>query len=158
MFGTLNNEEIDALLHTQIIGRIACHLDDKIYVVPISFVYDGEFVYALTKEGTKINIMRQNPRVCFEVEDIANLGNWKTVLCWGQYEELPNKAERLQALRLLHDRQLPEVTSATTRLSPTWPFRPDNMNAIKGVVFRIRIDKKTGRYEKQEADAIYSWE
>ena len=48
MFGTLDNEEIETLLHTQIIGRIACHLDDKIYVVPISFVYDGEFVYALT--------------------------------------------------------------------------------------------------------------
>src|SRR4029077_17430919 len=98
MFGTLNSEETETLLHSQIIGRIACHIDEKMYIVPISYAYDGEFVYALTKEGMKINIMRQNPSVCLEVEDIPDLGNWKTVLCWGQYEELPNKAERLQAL------------------------------------------------------------
>jgi nitroimidazol reductase NimA-like FMN-containing flavoprotein (pyridoxamine 5'-phosphate oxidase superfamily) len=158
MFGILNNEEIETLLHTQIIGRIGCHIDNTTYIVPISFVYDGEFIYALTHEGLKINIMRQNRQVCFEVEDIPDLGNWKTVICWGEYEELPNKAERHQALVLLHDRQLPNVTSATTKLSPTWPFKPDNIDAIKGIVFRIRIGKKTGKYEKQENAAIYSWE
>jgi nitroimidazol reductase NimA-like FMN-containing flavoprotein (pyridoxamine 5'-phosphate oxidase superfamily) len=158
MFGILNKEEIETLLHKQIIGRIGCHIDNTTYIVPISYVYDGEFVYALTREGLKINMMRQNRQVCFEVEDIPDLGNWKTVICWGEYEELSNKAERHQALLLLHDRQLPHVTSATTKLSPTWPFRPDNIDAIKGIVFRIRIGKKTGKYEKQEGAAIYSWQ
>jgi uncharacterized protein len=158
MFGTLNNEEIETLLHTQIIGRIGCHFDNTTYIVPISYVYDGEFVYALTREGLKINIMRQNRHVCFEVEDIPDLGNWKTVICWGEYEQLPNKAERHEALLLLHDRRLPNVTSATTKLSPTWPFRPNDIDAIKGVVFRIRISKKTGKYEKQQGASIYSWQ
>jgi nitroimidazol reductase NimA-like FMN-containing flavoprotein (pyridoxamine 5'-phosphate oxidase superfamily) len=158
MFGILNPEEIEALLYSQILGRIGCHIDNTPYVVPISYAYDGEFIYAVTREGLKVNIMRQNHHVCFEVEDIPDMGNWKSVICWGEYEELPNRTERHQALLLLHDRQLPLVTSATTRLSPTWPFRPDNIDVIKGVVFRIRLYKKTGRFEKQEEEPIYSWE
>jgi uncharacterized protein len=158
MFGNLNTEEIETILHTQIIGRIGCHYDNTTYIVPISYAYDGEFVYALTREGMKINIMRQNRQVCFEVEDIPDLGNWKSVVCFGEYEELPNKSERHQALMLLHDRRLPHVTSATTKLSATWPFRPDNIDSIKGVVFRIRIHKKTGKFEKQDDQAIYVWQ
>lgn len=77
MFGNLNTEEIETLLHSQIIGRIGCHYDNSTYIVPISYAYDGEFVYALTREGLKINIMRQNRQVCFEVEAIPDLGNWK---------------------------------------------------------------------------------
>jgi nitroimidazol reductase NimA-like FMN-containing flavoprotein (pyridoxamine 5'-phosphate oxidase superfamily) len=158
MFGTLNTEEIETLLHTQLIGRIGCHGDNTTYIVPISYAYDGEFVYALTREGLKINMMRQNRQVCFEVEDIPDLGNWKSVICWGVYEELPNRTERHEALLMLHNRQLPHVTSATTKLSPTWPFPPDDIDKIKGVVFRIRIGKKTGKFEKQEGAAIYSWQ
>ncbi len=126
--------------------------------MPISYAYDGEFIYALTREGLKIQIMRQNRQVCFEVEDIPDLGNWKSVICWGEYEELPNRTERHAALELLHDRHLPHVTSATTKLSPTWPFPPDNIDHVKGVVFRIRIVRKTGKFEKQEGAQIYSWQ
>jgi nitroimidazol reductase NimA-like FMN-containing flavoprotein (pyridoxamine 5'-phosphate oxidase superfamily) len=158
MFGTLNNEEIETILHNQLIGRIGCSANSNIYVVPISYAYDGEFIYSLTREGMKVNYMRHNPHVCFEVEEIPDLGNWKSVICWGEYEELPNRSERHHALLLLHDRQLPAVTSATTKLSSTWPFKPENIDSINGVVFRIRLYKKTGKYEKQEGDAIYSWQ
>jgi len=158
MFGILNTEEIETLLHSQIIGRIGCHIDNTTYIVPISYAYDGDFVYALTKEGLKIQIMRQNRQVCFEVDDIPDLGNWKSVICWGEYEELPNRTERHAALLLLHDRQLPQVTSATARLSPSWPFPPSDIDSIKGVVFRIRIGKKTGKFEKQESASISSWQ
>jgi nitroimidazol reductase NimA-like FMN-containing flavoprotein (pyridoxamine 5'-phosphate oxidase superfamily) len=158
MFGNLNDGEIESILHGNILGRIGYHGDKTTYIVPISYAYDGEFIYALTREGLKVNIMRQNNEICFEVEDIPNMANWKTVICWGQYEELTEKAERRHALELLHDRQLPHVTSATTKLSSTWPFRPHNLESIPGVVFRIRIHKKTGRYEKQDQETIYSWE
>lgn len=158
MFGTLSAEEIEGILSRQILGRIGCHIDNVTYVVPISYAYDGEFIYALTREGMKVNMMRRNSHVCFEVEEIPDMGNWKSVICWGEYEELPNRTERHQALVLLHDRQLPHVTSATTKLSPTWPFKPDNIDSIKGLVFRIRLHKKTGKYEKQEGETIYSWQ
>jgi uncharacterized protein len=158
MFGNLDPSEIDVILHNQILGRIGCHANNITYIVPISYAYDGEFIYAITREGMKMNIMRQNRQVCFEVEQIPDLANWQSVICWGEFEELPNRSERHQALEILLRRQLPGVTSQTTKLSPSWPFRPENIDKIKGVVFRIRLTKKTGKYEKHENDAIYAWE
>lgn len=158
MFGDLDNLEIEGILHNQLLGRIGCHADNITYIVPISYAYDGEFIYAITREGMKINIMRQNPQVCFEVEQIPDLANWQSVICWGEYEELSSQTGRHQALQILHRRQVPNVTSQTTKLSSSWPFMPDDSDNIKGVVFRIRLIKKTGKYEKHENDAIYSWE
>jgi nitroimidazol reductase NimA-like FMN-containing flavoprotein (pyridoxamine 5'-phosphate oxidase superfamily) len=158
MFGNLNSEEIEMLLHSQLIGRIGCHWHNTTYIVPISYAYDGEFIYAITHEGMKINIMRQNGQVCFEVENIPDLANWQTAICWGRFEELTNATERREGLDMLYNRQLPVVTSDTTRLSPSWPFRPVNIDKIDGVVFRIRLTKKTGKFEKHEEAAIYSWQ
>ena len=71
MFEPYKNEEIETMLSSQLIGkRIGCNSNNTTYVVPISYAYDGEFIYSLTREGMKINIMRQNPNVCFKVEDI----------------------------------------------------------------------------------------
>jgi uncharacterized protein len=158
MFGNLTSVEIEKILYSQILGRIGCHANDITYIVPISYAYDGEFVYGLTQEGMKINIMRQNRHVCFEVENIPDMAHWQSVICWGDFEELPNRSERHHALEILHDRKLPSITSATTKISPSWPFRPDNIDNIKGVVFRIRLMKKTGKYEKCEDASIFSWE
>jgi len=158
MFGNLMPEEIENLLHNQLIGRIGCHLDNTTYIVPISYAYDGEFIYAITHEGMKINIMRQNRQVCFEVENIPDLANWQTVICWGQFEESPNGTERNEGLDFLYQRQLPIKTSDTTKLSPNWPFRPNSFDEIKGVVFRIRLTKKTGKFEKREKAPVCSWQ
>jgi hypothetical protein len=59
MFGILNPVEIEQLLSKQLVGRIGCHADGVTYVVPISYAYDGEYVYARTFEGMKINMMRK---------------------------------------------------------------------------------------------------
>jgi len=79
MFGDLDPLEIDRILHNQILGRIGCHADHITYIVPISYAYDGEYIYAITREGMKINIMRQNPQVCFEVEQIPDMANWQSL-------------------------------------------------------------------------------
>lgn len=39
-------------------------------------------------EGQKLHMMRANPFVCFEVEDIDDLANWHSVIAWGVFEEL----------------------------------------------------------------------
>lgn len=150
MFGNLNNTEIENLLHQQFIGRIGCHADGITYVVPISYAYDGTFIYAHALEGMKINMMRKNPQVCFEVDNTKNLSNWQSVVAWGTYEELPRGEERANAVLKLEERSLPILTSETMHLTPQWPFPSENGNDVQGVVFRIRLTQKTGRYEKSE--------
>lgn len=153
MLGKLNTTDIEAVLNEQCIGRIGCHADGTTYIVPISYAYDGEYIYAHTREGLKMTLMRKNPSVCFEVDVMHDMANWKTVIAWGMFEELNDPTERRKALQLLVDRILPLVSSETTHLFPSWPFADNNLEAIKGIVFRIRLEKKSGRFETNNTTA-----
>lgn len=147
MIGKLTNEQIEKILRASLIGRIGCHSDGRTYVVPISYAYDGDYIYAHTEEGMKLQMMRSNPNVCFEVDDIHDLSHWSSVIAWGYFQELPGGEEKTRALRVLVNRHLPMVTSATTQLGDNWPFIPNDLDSIPGIVFRIRLLEKTGRFE-----------
>ncbi len=61
MLGSLTPVQIDALLFNQTIGRIGCQLDDKILVVPITYVFQDGYLYGHSREGQKIAAMRKHP-------------------------------------------------------------------------------------------------
>src|SRR5690349_1576236 len=113
MLGQLNKSQIDDVLHREMVGRIGCYTDHKMYVVPVTYVYDGEFIYAHSREGKKIEMMRKNPNVCFEVDSMENMANWRGVILWGTYEELKDKHTKELGLKKLRDRFAPLVTSET---------------------------------------------
>ena len=150
MFGHLKDDAIDAVLRQQIVGHLACHNNDTTYVVPISYAYEDGYIYAHAEEGMKISMMRQNPKVCFEVYRMENMGNWQCVVAWGNYEEITDEQQRANALNILLKRDLPIITSKTVQLTSEWPFVPEDLNTIKGIVFRITLTAKTGRYERTE--------
>lgn len=154
MLGELNETEIKEVLTDQVIGRIGCSYDGLTYVVPISYAYDENFIYALTFEGMKMDIMRKNPRVCFQVDIMKDMANWKSVVAWGRFEELQDKEERNKALEILVNRSLPLVSSITTHLAPTWPFLDKDIDHIQGIVFRIELDQKTGRFENNHDNSF----
>jgi len=150
MFGNLTEDAIEEILGQQFIGRIGCNFNDVTYVVPISYVYDGVCVYAHAEEGMKLNMMRQNPNVCFEIDTMEKIGNWQSVISWGTYEEVTDENERAAALKMLLNRPVPMSASKTAHLTPNWPFHAKNLNEIKGVVFRIKLHIKTGRFESTD--------
>jgi len=154
MLGNLPAKDIEEVLTHQVMGRIGCHDDNTTYVIPISYAYDGKYIYGHTTNGMKIKMMRSNPSVCFEVEEIRDMANWKSIILWGTFEELSAGIERTNALQKLVDRILPLISSETTHLSPHWPFPPENISVIKGIVFRIAIKKKTGRFETNEITGV----
>jgi nitroimidazol reductase NimA-like FMN-containing flavoprotein (pyridoxamine 5'-phosphate oxidase superfamily) len=148
MMGNLTIDEIEKLLHQSIVGRIACTNGKIPYVVPISYAYDGQYVYCHTDKGLKIDIMRKNALVCFEVEQFQDMANWRTVIAHGEFQELTDPALRLAALQKLHERRLPVISSQTTLLTNEWPFDSNALGEIKGIVFSIRLTAKSGRFEK----------
>lgn len=156
MLGILDMQQIESLLRNEIVGRIGCHDENTTYIVPISYAYDGEYIYCHTHEGKKLDMMRRNPRVCFETDHLENMANWQSVIAWGTFEELKDPLLRSKALEHLHRRIYPMMPSETVRLSRDWPFRPDELNRIKGVTFRIRVEEKTGRYEKMGGQSFFA--
>lgn len=149
MVGELTDKQIDHVLNSQIIGRIGCYADGQMYIVPVTYVYDNGYIYAHSKEGLKIHMMRKNPDVCFEVDSVENMTNWRSVILWGEYEELRTKEEQKAGMNILIDRLTPFLTSETVRPSQSLSQSTGFLEkGLKPVAYRIKVTKKTGRYEK----------
>src|SRR5690242_13630365 len=143
MLGQLNARQIERLLHEAVVGRIGVSAEGKTYVVPISFVYDGDAVYGHSLIGQKIAMTRKNPRVCFEVEQIDDLANWRTVIAHADFEELGGDLA-VAAARLIAAR-LGSLTASDT--AGPHPRRP----SARYVSYRLRLREKSGRYERKRA-------
>jgi uncharacterized protein len=132
----LTPAEIATLLEEEVVGRIGCHADGLTYVVPVIYAYDSGSVYVLSTEGQKVEMMRANPEVCFEVDRYEEPGRWRSVVAQGRYEELDAEGvERAKAL--LRARMAPRSGAGAG------PSRPRSDRAVVG--FRIRLDGATGR-------------
>lgn len=147
MFKDLNRKQIEKVISENLIGRLGCHADDEIYVVPISYASDGKYIYFRSFEGLKLSMMRKNPKVCLQIDTIKDLANWDSVIVWGTFEELTNEKDRNLALDKLMSRDLPEIASEMVKFSTEWPFPTSDYNHVEGVVYRILITKKSGRKE-----------
>ena len=91
--------------------------------------------------------MRKNPEVCFQVDAIENLGNWRSVVIHGRFEELTSKSQQEKAIKLLTDKFVPVKTSNAAK--PSYERSGGKVEKpIKAILYRISIDEKTGRYEK----------
>jgi nitroimidazol reductase NimA-like FMN-containing flavoprotein (pyridoxamine 5'-phosphate oxidase superfamily) len=156
MMGKLDNNQIEELLLHEIIGRIGCHADGVTYVVPISFAYDGKYVYGHTHEGMKIDIMRKNPKVCFQVDHLTNMANWKSVISMGTFEEITDTETRKDAIQKLINRTLPMLSSETVKLTSEWPFKSGDPDKVDGIIYRIALEEKSGRYESNGFFAGYA--
>ena len=142
MLGRLTKRQIDEVLRASTVGRIGVSVDDKTYVVPITYVYDGDSAYGHTTLGLKVRMMRRNPEVCFEVDDIADMANWRSVIAQGRYEELSGDVA-VAAAKLIAARLGPLTTSQTA--GPSGRARGGKTQ----VSYRIRLGERTGRFERK---------
>ena len=133
MIEELSEDEIDAFLRRQLVGRVGCHAFGRTYVVPVIYVWSGGYVYVQSIEGRKIRMMRANPEVCFEVDEYEADGSWRSVIVEGVFEELKGSAAEA-ALALLVQRFVGRRRETTGRSTGRKP-----------VAFRIRCTQATGR-------------
>jgi nitroimidazol reductase NimA-like FMN-containing flavoprotein (pyridoxamine 5'-phosphate oxidase superfamily) len=150
MLRELNDTQIEALLKDQLIGRIGCHSAETMYVVPVNYVYDGVNIYCHSAEGMKINMMRDNPQVCFEVDDIKDVTNWQSVIAWGKFEEITAMEEKQQVLQKLDDRIAPFIIDdSVTREHGFVDKESDVGTTVELIMYKIIVSKKTGRFENR---------
>jgi nitroimidazol reductase NimA-like FMN-containing flavoprotein (pyridoxamine 5'-phosphate oxidase superfamily) len=138
----LNPDECLDILARSSLGRLGCARYDQPYVIPIHFSFDREqrCVYAFSTIGQKINWMRENPKVCLEIEEIADKDHWTTVVAIGRYEEIHQAPDEAEARRRAQQRFVER---------PQWwlpaAAKIDGRERSDVVVYRISIDRVTGR-------------
>lgn len=94
--------------------------------------------------------MRNNPNVCFEVDVMNNMVNWRSVIINGTFSELKG-AEADEAREYLFNHIWPYLTSSTihSHEHESSHASVNDVNRIKPIMFRIKVKEKTGRFEKQ---------
>lgn len=149
MLGELDDTQINNVLSSQVLGRLACTDGKQPYIVPVTYTYDGKFIYGQTNEGQKLKMLRKNPSVCFEVDMMTDMRHWQSVLVYGKFIELKNK-ESEKARDILFNRVLPLMTSSTVHSYGHYETgQVDDSTRVKQVMYKIKIKKITGRFEKQ---------
>jgi hypothetical protein len=140
-----DRKEIDAIIRSALVCRIAFADGDEPYVVPVSFGYDSESLYIhTTKTGRKLDFIRANNRVCFELEanvsiqtDAVDACKWtfafESVIGYGTISELGTSEEKARGLNqiMLH------------YSGREWDIDPPALSITR--VWRIDIESVTGK-------------
>jgi hypothetical protein len=138
-------EMIKSILREAHVCRLALSDNNFPYIVPMNFGFKGNILYLHSaKEGSKIEILRKNNNVCFEVDIKHELIKSKTLCDWsmkyysvigtGKAYLISDFKEKKQALDIIVKKYSSE----------------DSMNyscsAIeKLTVIKVEISKMTGR-------------
>jgi nitroimidazol reductase NimA-like FMN-containing flavoprotein (pyridoxamine 5'-phosphate oxidase superfamily) len=139
MISEIGYRESRELLRNQNIGRLGCCLYNMPYVIPVNYFFYGEDIYIHSLPGRKIQIMRANPYVCLQVDEIEDTFNWLSVIAFGQFEEIYDTTER--------DRILASMFQRFPHLTPVESKARDTLSDV--IVFRIRIERISGVSEHQ---------
>jgi uncharacterized protein len=136
MSNPLPESEARELLASNKIGRLGCIVDGEPYVVPINYVFEGDFIYSHSLPGRKIDGLRANPRACLQVDEIYTDLEWRSVIAYGTFEEVRSQGERRTVLTKLLVR--------FPKLTPVESVMAQDAAAPDAIVFRLRVDRITG--------------
>jgi len=103
--------EMHALLQRESFGHLACARNNRPYVVPMHYAYDGKNLFFFTTQGMKTQFIDANPQVCLQVEEITDSTHWRSVMVIGKAEQITRNEEMQQAMKLITERN-PALTPA----------------------------------------------
>lgn len=135
MIRHFSNEEARALLRECRIGRLGCVDDGGPYVVPVNYVFHNDSIYVHSLPGRKIKALRENPRVCLQVDEIKDANHWRSAIAFGRFEEVTDEGERDEAVR--------RFLASFPHLTPVESV-PVHDGQSQVIVFRFRVDELSG--------------
>lgn len=146
MVEKLSKNEIFDLLESNYIGRISCSDGKRSYIVPITYYFDKETnnIISHSGEGLKLRLLRENPNVCFEVENIVDINHWKTVIAWGNFKELEGSYARNE----LH-KMVTRIRTLSKQDHPHLQYLSDmSFPQLKNdvdIIYQIKLNEFSGR-------------
>ena len=135
----MRDDEVYALLRRVSFGHLACCRNDVPYVVPIYYVCDGHEIFIYTTAGLKSEIIRDNPKICLQVEEILDSGAWRSVIVNGEAHEIEDRDEREHAVELIRGFNPSLLPALAIKWTNDW------MRKNIEVVYKIKIDSAAGR-------------
>lgn len=141
-----NKAELEAVLKKAFVCHLGLADGDQPYVVPMNYGYEDGHIYLHgANEGRKIDILKKNSKVCFEMElfqsEIVKGGDqpcdwgtsFRSVIGFGTAKLMDTNEEKIRALNL--------IVGAHDGRSFTFPEEMLNMTAV----IDITITEMTGK-------------
>ena len=150
MIGYLTNDQVISVLQDNHFGRLGCNDGYNSYIFPLNYIFIGKQIICQSLWGTKLMIMRQNKRVCLQVDVIEGISRWKSVLVLGEYEELLSKRNREAAMKDFVRNGIALKISENNLSAGNEKDLAGGLAdkpALKPVIFCIHIDEMVGRCE-----------
>jgi nitroimidazol reductase NimA-like FMN-containing flavoprotein (pyridoxamine 5'-phosphate oxidase superfamily) len=107
----MTHREVDQFLTCARIGRLGISLENEPYIVPVGYAYaDGKIFFHTCSKGLKMESIRKNPNVCFEVdESLSDASMFKSVIIFGTAEIIEEKETMIPYLqKLINKYRVPE--------------------------------------------------
>jgi len=136
--------EINSIIRHSQVFRLGLSDRGQPYIVPLCFGYDGAALYFhCATEGRKLEILRQNNRVCFEFDNAEGMVEgeqacqwsmrYRSVIGFGTAHEIKEASEKRNALALL-------MAQYSERM---FSFPEPMVNRV--VVIKVEIESLTGK-------------
>lgn len=142
----LTKEQIEDLLMTAHVGRIAMAVENEPYVVPVNYLYQDGAVYVhAALAGRKLKMIQANPRVCFEVDEMIAISSGERACDYGAYYRSVIAYGTASLLEEGQDK-IAVLNALTKRYAPDARFAPVSEEDAKHVaVIAIKLDEITGK-------------
>jgi hypothetical protein len=74
MSADMTAEQMGNVMAEQMVGRLSVINNGCPYIIPVHYLYEnGKIYFHSSKKGLKISCIKQNPAVCFEVDELIGI-------------------------------------------------------------------------------------
>ena len=138
VFRDLSRKESDALLSRNNVGRIAFSFHDSVDIRPIHYVFAKKWLFGRTSAGDKLETLRHNQWIAFEVDEVSGPLDWKSAVVRGTFYPLSGQGST-------HDLRLYETAVKAIRKVDPDALTDRDPLGFRTQVFGISVDSVTGR-------------
>jgi len=133
----MTKQECDELISKSRVGRIGLSSNSKPYVIPISYVYSGGVIYLHSGvRGKKLEMAKENPQICFEVDSLEN-SQWKSVVISGNVRV----SDSLDSKQKVFDMFIKSKMGGHGGKA----FKREDLDKMPMCIWEIEIEEMTGR-------------
>lgn len=143
-----DRQRIEDIMKKALVCRIAMCDDGAPYLVPVNFGYEDNALYIHSAyEGKKIDILRKNNRVCFEMESDVRLVSADAACDWGTLYDSVIGFGRAQFIEDEEGKR--KGLEIIVRHYTDQPCEFKEKGFRKALVIKIEIESLTGKSSRQ---------
>ena len=139
-----SKEGVESVIQKALVCRLGMADENGPYIVPLSFGYrDGFLFFHSAKEGKKIDILRKNKKVCFEIDTDHEIVESEKACKWGmEYKSVIGFGnafiiEDIESIKAALDVIMDHYSGRT--------FEYQDEVLRKTVVIKVEIESMTGK-------------